>query len=132
MPIDISWLVSDRVVYMRSYKDVTLDETRQANAQIITMLDNGTPLVHVIINQTELGNFPISVNEYRNVLTAMTHESLGWIVVYGPARPMADFIAVMVARLGRLKYRKLALRAEAIQFLVQKDASLKPHFDEVT
>ena len=132
MPIDLSWLIPNRVISMHAYVDVTLDETRQANKQLITMLNDGTPLVHVVINQNDLGNFPISVNEYRAVLTVMTHESLGWVIAYGPTNPLADFIAVMVARLGRIKFRKFVLKNEAFQFLVRKDPSLKPYLSDVT
>ena len=125
MPIDISWYVPQRVISMRSYGDITIDDTIAANHQLITLFDSGIPLIHTLVDQTELKHFPISLNDLLDSLSVLAHPELGWTVVYGKPNKLADFIGGMIARMARVRYRKFNSKMAAINFLVDQDSSLR-------
>ena len=124
MPIDVNWYVPDRVIMMRSHGDLTIEEAKAANKKILEFLDLGKPLIHTLVDQLDMGNFPISLRDNKDALSAIKHPNVGWTVVYGNPNKIADFISGMIARMGRLRYRKFTSKEEAIAFLADQDPSV--------
>ena len=131
MPMDISWYIPKKVISMRSYGDITLDDAIAANARVIELLDSSEEqFVHSIVDQSEMGEFPISMRKSAEIMTSMKHPRVGWTVVYNPnSNKIADFIGSMVAQIGRIRYRKVSTKEEALDFICERFPQLREQFE---
>ncbi|MCU0513435.1 MAG: hypothetical protein MUE40_12805 [Anaerolineae bacterium] len=124
MPFHIAWYIPQRLIYVRLAGHITPADMTAGSARLVDCLDEGTPLVHLVVDDRDLESTPTSLAQVRNALQFLRHRSLGWVIATGSASPMFRFVTDMLARALRLRARRYATVAEALAFLQAQDATL--------
>jgi hypothetical protein len=121
----ISWLVEGCVVEITFSGTATVEELHNQALSLVEYLDKGQqPLVHNILNLTELEHFPINLALLNNNLSApLRHPKIGWNIFITSNR-MAKFLASMVTQLSSARFRSFATREEGLAFLNEVDSTL--------
>jgi hypothetical protein len=122
MPIEVSWLIPQRVVYERFSGEITLDDIRQNSELVGPLMAEGIPLIHTIIDVTEVTSHP-GLNEIRNSTPMETYDNEGWRILVG-GNAIARFIGSVILQLMQRRFRAYPTMEEAIQFLAEIDDSL--------
>ena len=125
MAIEIKWLLPGRIVYIANRGTITVDELQNESRQLIEFLDEGEgPLVHLLTDVTELGEFPISVGLLnRTSVEPLRHPRMGWLVVITNNR-MLKYLGSMVTGLSSVRYRAFTSVDEGLAFLNEVDSTL--------
>jgi len=125
MVADIRWLVPHHIIYGKPTGKPTVDELKQASQEIAKLLDeSGKPLVHLLIDESDLDGMPISLSTLTEAFAFMGHDRLGWMIIYGTDERVKKFISSMVTNITRVRHRRFDTRQEALEFLVTMDSSL--------
>lgn len=72
MPFEHLWLIEDRVLFIRMWGDVTLEEFHEGANQTLTTLENADGVIHEIIDQTGVDSVPTEVLEINRFTSNRT------------------------------------------------------------
>jgi hypothetical protein len=126
MPYQVSWLVDKRIIYFQTSGVVSIDEVKAANKQIMVMLGEGTPFMHLITDSSEVEKIQVSLTDLASVFRNMpSSPGLGWSIYVSPK--MVDrFLANVTTQMTNSRHREFPTLAEAIAFLQKMDETLPP------
>lgn len=124
MPYQTDWLVQDRVLYGRVWGEQTLEEIRESSAQVLQYLDRGTPLIHMILDDSALEKVPVNLAQLKSATQFLRHEALGWGITVGKSGATTKFLTAMLASLFGIRYRRCETLEEALAFLRERDATV--------
>lgn len=125
MTARIAWYTPDRVLLIRFQGDVTTDELMQINRQITGYLDSAdAQLVHLIIDQRDIGSVPGNVMSLTRTMTFIQHPRLGWVLRFGDIHPIIRFMAAVVMQAASVRFRNFHTLEEALNFLSYVDVTL--------
>jgi hypothetical protein len=122
MPVEVSWLIPQRVIYERFSGEVTLDDIRRNSELVAPMMAEGIPLIHTIIDVAAVTSHP-GLNEIRNSTPMDTYDNEGWRILVG-ANAVARFVGSIILQLMKRRFRAYPTLEEALQFLENQDDSL--------
>jgi hypothetical protein len=126
MPVEVSWLVENRVVYSRSFGILSVSQVHEAAAQSTQMMDTGTKFVHLIANATDVEKFSFSLADIaRSFRGFPTSPNMGWTLTVS-SNTMHRFFASIVVQMGSSRQRVFNTLEEAIAFLQSVDETLPP------
>jgi len=128
MPVDVSWYLEGRIVYVKYYGDVTIDDKRIGAEKEHEFLDAGeVPLVHVLLDISEQTSSPTNIKSIQQALDkVLQHPSKGWTIAFGKEEfRMENFVNSVVTQSYSARYRTFVTQQEALEFLVYVDSSLK-------
>lgn len=118
MPIEVSWLVPNRVILMRGIGDVDVAGIQAGSAQIKTLIEaSNAATVHVVGDETDLGETPRNVFKVLSALDWFKHEKLGWVIFYGRDDKFIKMMTGVGATIANIKMKRVITREEAITFL---------------
>ncbi|HLV34728.1 MAG TPA: hypothetical protein VKY59_06440 [Spirillospora sp.] len=123
MPIEVEWFVPRRVILQRFYGEITLEDIRQSDELIEPLMAEGIPLIHTIIDASEVESHP-SMKDIQNAATNTKYEGEGWRVLVG-AGAIARFIGSIILQLMGQRYRMYDTLEEAVAFLHDQDPSIE-------
>ncbi len=131
MPIQLQWLVQDRVIFGEYSGVITADEFRQAMSQTMTMIESSTmPLVHVIVDNTHVDEYPKSIPVLHDATKDLfSHPRYGWLLVYGQTDRLSSFFLQVITSLFKVRFRMMQSRADAVAFLQHVDVSIEAKFE---
>lgn len=126
MPIEVSWLVPNRVIMARGYGMVTPEENAESDRQVIELLNTGTAPIHVVMDVQAVEQFPLYQidDEVKNVRRMTDHPALGWATICGTTNPMVRFMSSIVARLTGVRFRIFKTLDEGLDFLKEQDDTI--------
>ncbi len=125
MPVQVEWLLENRIIIVKSHGILTVDDFRNSAREVTRMIGScDTPCVHIVMDDTLVTEIPRSISSMRHATTWLDHPRLGWAVCYGTEDRFITFVSQMVARVTRIRYRRVADYGEAIALLQAKDGSL--------
>ncbi len=129
MPIEISWLVEGRIVYVKLDGKLTFEKIHAISKAIVTHLDAGQPpYVHVLIDNQDMTSHPQTLNKLREATRFLKHPNLGWFIIFGSDNPLLRFFSSVITQLAGVRWRVLGTRTEALSFLQEVDQTL-PDFE---
>ena len=131
MPSEINWYIPNRVLYVREYGALTLDDTLATNEQAREHLDGSTRKLHILIDHTDLESAPRSLSGLVKTLDTFRHPNMGWFVIIGHGsnryfRALAQFITHFFGT----NMREVDSLGEALAFLVEIDEDLEPFIEQ--
>ncbi len=123
MAYELSWYHEQRVIYVRIWGDLTLDELRHYNTEVYDKLDHGVSPVHLILDVTDMKQFPPSLTALKSTAHYLSHPNLGRNVMIGGPM-LAQSFARITAQLLKLDFRTTRTMREALSLLKDGDATL--------
>ncbi|MBL8145583.1 MAG: hypothetical protein JNL34_04285 [Anaerolineae bacterium] len=129
MPVDVRWLIADRVVIHEFSGQVALADTTRASVEGPMLSLAGTPPIHMIVNLLAVTQFPHSIQQLQIAIRQNPHlDRLGLIVIVINQNPMLRFLATILTRVtfSNLRIGMADNMAGALQQLRACDASLHP------
>lgn len=130
MPYQHQWLIDGQVLYGRIWGQQTLDELTMSNADVVALLDSAEDrLIHMLIDDSKLGELPASLFQIRKTLTYANHKNLGWAITFGVKEytltsAVTDYVIAMLAKLTRARYLRVKTFSEAVDHLKRMDTSV--------
>ena len=123
MSVKISWYVENRVI-LADVKGV-IDENgmNSFNTDICNHLDNGQAPIHLVVDTTDIQQFPTNLNTLRKSQAYLTHPNIGWIIVIN-TNPMLNFLVHVLTSVAKVKTRTVKTFSASEQLLATLDASL--------
>lgn len=127
MPVEVRWFVKNRVVLALGYGKVNRQENDDSDRQVLELLSQGTPPVHVLMDVSHVEDFPqYTMNERMSVFQNMAnHPNLGWAALCGTTNPIVRFMSAVVTRLTGVRFRLFETFDEGLQFLQEQDDSVE-------
>jgi hypothetical protein len=128
MPYQTSWYQEKRVIYIRVWGDVTIDEIHEMSEEQGQYLNQGKPLVHSISDITHVQSFPNNLAQLRDSMQASRHPNVGWILIVGPTTPLKRFFTSMLTQIliPKARFRMFDKMEEAVNFLKDVDSTFVP------
>jgi hypothetical protein len=126
MPYQATWYAHKRVMLLRLLGNVTLDDAAEAHRCIVQFLNEGTPLVHILTDLSEVEQFPTNLAALQRVMPPIDNSNLGWMLIYGAGNPMLRFVTSTITQLMMpgSRHRMLNTLDESLAFLKGQDATL--------
>lgn len=120
----VEWFVKDRVIFQRPQPVLTIDSVKVNNATLIDLLDQGKPLVHVIVDARYIEKLPTNLFELRGATSFVTHPSIGWVITVTNSA-LIKFFGGMLPQIGaKTRYRVFGTLEEAFAFLEELDTTI--------
>ncbi len=123
MPTEIYWKIPQRVLYLHYIGHLTVDDVRDSIDQMRAHFEDGTPLIHVILDIGDVSGYPNLV-ELRHGLNYERSRKQGWTMFVG-AEGIARFISSVLAQLAGNRFRMFETADEAVAFLIDMDETLQ-------
>ncbi|HEX2619845.1 MAG TPA: hypothetical protein VHL11_06855 [Phototrophicaceae bacterium] len=120
----IEWLIENRVLYSRVWGEQTMEMVKLSNVQLKEMLDQGTAPIHLIMDTREMTAMPRSLSQLQDSMQATKHPSLGWVVTVGTTNPITKYMGMMIAKLFRLRFRRVESFSDTLTFIQTIDPTV--------
>jgi hypothetical protein len=83
MAYRINWYTPHRILLVKLIGEHSLEEFKETNALVTSLLDSATHVVYVLIDASEMTAFPTLPSEILAIGTYAHHNHLSGIVFYG-------------------------------------------------
>jgi hypothetical protein len=123
-PWHIQWLIPGRVIHIQLPDTFTLDDLHHLNVAWRQYLDQGTPLVHTLIDATRVKQSPLNVMKLREVMVSLDHPHFGWLIPITANKTLKFIGAIVPQMVGKTRNRMVATLEEAITFLRDQDQTI--------
>lgn len=129
MPYTVEWLIKDHLILLYANGDIPIEGVEAINAEILNLLDEGKPPVHVFADVKDLSRFPFDLVSVRRAMSYFQHPNVGLIMAYGTSRLAASFAQLLTSIAG-VRLRFVRDYNEAIRVLAAEDVRIKALLDE--
>jgi hypothetical protein len=120
----VTWYIKNRVILVRWPKEVSHDDVIAANADIVSLMDAGTPLVHILHDTLRTTNHPKNVFWLRKTFTFISHPTMGWFLT-AASDPFIRFLGMILPQIDRnSRYRIFSDMPLLLDFLRERDVTL--------
>jgi hypothetical protein len=126
MPFQYQWYVDKRVLTAEVSGDLDIDELTRSREGLLAMLNEGTPLVHLLVDDSKLGSIPMNLGQLVK-MSASRPRSLGWVVLIGPGSRIPNFLIEMLSKIFRIHVRREPTHEKAVAFLQARDITVPWH-----
>jgi hypothetical protein len=124
MGYELTWLVENRVIYVRMYGTVTREEAIRFRDDITQAIDSGTPYVHVITHAAENVQNTMGLSDLIGLFKQpAANPNQGWSIYVSPSQ-INRFLATVVSQMTKTRTREFAALEDAITFLKANDHTL--------
>ena len=123
MPTEIYWKIPQRVITVRYSGHMTVQDIRDSIERTRAHLEEGTPLVHIILDIGDVSGYP-NLTELRHGLDYENSRKQGWTMFVG-AEGIARFISSVLSQLASNRFRMFDKAEHALTFLIEMDETLQ-------
>lgn len=123
MPYELNWGMENRVISLRMWDQITMDEIDTISPQLMEMLNTGTPPVHLVADYTAVSGMPFSLQHSQSAVDVQAHPHIGWVMTV-TQNPRMRFITSILLQITSMWMRQFANVDEAHAFLRQVDQNL--------
>lgn len=123
MPYELNWRIENRVIWLRVWDVVTMDEINTISPQIMEMLNAGSAPVHLLADYTDVTRMPFSLQHSQKAVDVQAHPHIGWVMTITNNQRMR-FITTILLQITSMWMRQFAKVDEALEFLQHVDDSL--------
>lgn len=128
MAYHIEWYQQNRIIFEKFFGTVTLEDVRNLTTQSSKMFAAGTPLIHVIVDLSEVESFPKTLGVIKEAIKSRpSPDRIGWAIIFGTKNPIIRFFASVLAQVSseRLRVRLMDSLEESVAFVYEQDQSLQ-------
>ena len=125
MPYQTGWYVENRIILTRYTGFIQVEDIRGQIDETRRLIDQGTPLVHSIIDLSQIDKWPPLnvVNEFRSMDIESVRERMGWSIIVAN-NMVLKFGSSLFAPIFNLRQRIFSTVDEALTFLHENDSTL--------
>ena len=123
MLYECHWYIDQRVLYQKVSGTVSVQDLAALQADGDPKIENGIRFVHVIVDATDVTNFPISLSELNRVMHRSTSDNRGWTVIIAANR-MLQVITSTLVQLAGMRVRIFSTLDAGLAFIKQQDSSI--------
>jgi hypothetical protein len=124
MPYAHHWYVPKRVILAKVWGNQDIDEITRSSNEMLTKLDEGIPLVHILMDDSKLGSVPINLGQLGKAISFARHKSLGWVILIGEGNRVTKFLLEMLGKISRINVRREPTMEKALTFLQGRDITI--------
>jgi hypothetical protein len=122
MPLQVSWIVENRIIHISSDGEVGDQDLLNIDPIMVDYINQSeAPLVHIIL--TGSASIPVGFKTVKS-LEWPQHARFGWTVLVGLTNPLFRMIAAAGASLFKTRLRNVDTLEEALVFLQEVDSTL--------
>lgn len=126
MEYKLEWSVPRRVILIKVSGDVSLDELRQFNTELIAFLNEGTAPTHLISIGNDIRRVPTNLMHIRESISYIQHPHIGWtIIVQEKPNPLTSFFVSVAMQATGMKLRQVKTLNDALTTLQRIDQTLR-------
>ncbi len=126
MPHTSRWLVDKRIVLVSYTGDIDKNELQAVNAELTNYVEEGIAPVHVISDNTNMGNIPLDVKTLQNSFGVMNNNKWGMVCVVGADTMLRFFVQIITSSFRLKKVGIVKTVEEAHQKITAYDSTLEP------
>ena len=123
MPYRVEWLAEPRIVFVNVAHRLTLPEVAKANNVMLEFLNQAGAPLYVVVDVSELTDYPHIASQLQEVLRSFYHPRLGGSYIYGVTTPV---ISVILERVSPFNYKIVTSFDEALAAIEVKEPALTP------
>ena len=130
MPYKLTWLVENRVLYVRYFGVFTREDLENSLAESVAMRDqanvvNGDdgPLVHTVSDVLRMEGQTVGLTDAQQTLRALRGQRAGWSVYVSDNRAQR-FMSAVGHQLAGMRFRSFNNLPAALAFLQEADPTL--------
>ncbi len=127
MPYEARWLKTKRVILERLYGNVTLDEVRHVNHELMSLYEQGIAPIHLICDLTGIETYPTGVADVRHTNNSLMTKDTGWVIIVTSDNPAIRFAAMAVSHVilvGVAQFRIFETFEPALAFLKEQEPDI--------
>ncbi len=125
MPYQTGWYAENRIILTRYTGIIGVEDIRGQIAETHTLIEQGTPLIHSIIDLSQIDKWPPLnvVNEFRAMDIEAVRGRIGWSIIVAN-NMVLKFGSSLFAPIFNLRQRIFSSLDEALNFLQENDSTL--------
>lgn len=127
MTYKVEWLVEQRVVLSTFSGNLTIEDARSQVKEANTLLRQGIPLTHALIDMTKVEKLPsLSLaSEFMSTDLTDIREKLGWTIIVTNNK-FLKFASSLFVPMFKVRQRFVGTMDEALALLQEEDNTLPP------
>lgn len=119
----VDWLLPERVLYVRMWGDVALDELQAHNLRMLDLL-NASPIpLYLFLDARERGSIPRNLNTLRRAVEYTGHKNLAGLL-HVSTNSTVNAVSEILSKVLRAKYRQFQTFEEATDYLKRLNPDL--------
>ncbi|MEM6282086.1 MAG: hypothetical protein AAF787_07830 [Chloroflexota bacterium] len=127
MPVNVEWLIPDKIILVKTTGNMNLEVMRVGGEIIHEMLDaSSANRVHVMGDETEVTGVEANALKITRTVTWLRHSRLGYTVSFGSINPLMKVVTNVGSSIAGMRYRRVDSMDEALMFLAEADPELPP------
>ena len=124
MPFEVKWYVEGRVATVYNWGELTVEEVRATNQELLALVRSGTPPVHLVVDTLAVTKLPNSFVPMLKEIEVFRHEpNMGWSIMVTKSSVL-HFFGMLSANLTKTSYRAFRNYQEVNDLLKQVDPTL--------
>jgi hypothetical protein len=124
MPFQVKWYVEGRVATVYNWGELTVDEVRATNQELLALVRSGTAPVHLVVDTLDVTRLPSSFVPMLKEIEIFRHEpNMGWSIMVTNSSVL-HFFGMLSSNLNRTSYRALRNYREVNDLLKKVDPTL--------
>jgi hypothetical protein len=125
---EVQWLIEKRVVFYKASGAYDPDGMQEAASAVAEHVEQGIAPVHLIIDLTDLSSPGIDFRATIKAIATIRNPARDGCIFMISSSPVMRFFGVAAANMLRVNFRLVATLTEALQALLNFDASLQKQF----
>jgi hypothetical protein len=121
MPAENLWIVENRIMLTRLTGHITIEDMIASARKGTAMIESGTAPVYSFVDASQIGHFPLKLNELKSITEEGSSDKLGWIIIYGIPNRLLSFLATTFVQVIGKRYKVVATQDEALEFVAQQE-----------
>ena len=126
MPYRVEWLAEPRIVFVNVTHRLTLPEVAKANGLMLGFLNQAGAPLYVVVDVSELTDYPRIASELQPILRSFYHPMLGGSYIYGVTTPAINVILRILERVSPFNYKITKSFNEALTAIEAREPALGP------
>jgi len=124
MPFEVKWYVEGRVATVYNWGELTVDEVRATNVQLLALVRSGTPPVHLVVDTRDVTKLPGSFIPMLREIEVFRHEPGMGLSIMVTNSSVLHFFGMLSANLTKSSYHAVRDYPAVNAILRQADPTL--------
>ncbi len=125
MQYTLQWHIRKRVILLHEIGNVSIEDLRRFNQDLLTYLDEGDAPTHLLSIGENIRQVPTGLMEIRQTATFLQHPNMGWtMIIQEKSNPLTGFIISVATQATGMKLRHVKNITEGLETLMRIDQTL--------